>query len=138
MIVAVAARSAGAEPPFWGLHNCTNTPQQWSVLRAAAVVAVPLLLLPCRLLTASDLFCLANAVLTSCMLIRTFGTGSNSGMTWHYQLPMILYGVMNVTQLALLLLKPELYQRYRFQVGVLGGGVPNMGGCDSVGVSVGA
>lgn len=58
----------------------------------------------------------------SCMLIRTFGTGANSGMTWHYQLFMILYGVMNVTQLALLLLKPELYQRYRFQVGVLGGG----------------
>lgn len=79
---------------------------------------LPLLLLLCRLLKASDLFCLVNGVLTSCMLIRTFGTGANSGMAWHYQLFMILYGVMNVTQLALLLLKPELYQRYRFQVGV--------------------
>lgn len=53
------------------------------------------------------------------MLIRTFGTGANSGMSWHYQLPMILYGIMNVTQLGLLLLKPDLHQTYRFQVRVL-------------------
>ena len=82
------------------------------------MLPLPLLLLLCRLLKASDLFCLVNGVLMSCMLIRTFGTGANSGMTWHYQLFMILYGVVNVTQLALLLLKPELHQRYRFQVGV--------------------
>lgn len=70
----------------------------------------------CRVLRASDLFCVANAVLTSCMLIRTFGTGSNSGMTWHYQLPMLVYACMNVTQMALLLLQPEVYQKHRFQV----------------------
>jgi hypothetical protein len=70
-----------------------------------------------RLLKAFDLICLCNAVFTSFMLIRTFGTGANSGMSWHYQLPMILYGIMNVTQLGLLLLKPDLHQTYRFQVG---------------------
>lgn len=62
------------------------------------------------------MICLTNAVFTSLMLIRTFGTGNSSGMSWHYQLPMILYACMNVTQLSLLLLKPNLHQAYRFQV----------------------
>lgn len=75
-----------------------------------------------RLLKAFDLICLTNAVFTSFMLIRTFGTGANSGMSWHYQLPMLLYGVMNVTQLSLLLLKPNMHQAYRFQVGAAGKG----------------
>jgi hypothetical protein len=70
------------------------------------------------LLKTFDLICLSNAVVTSFMLIRTFGTGADSGMSWHYQLPMILYAMMNVTQLGLLLLKPDLHQAYRFQVGV--------------------
>lgn len=64
----------------------------------------------------SDLFCLSNAVFTSLMLIRTFGTGSQSGMSWHYQLPMVLYAFMNVTQLGVLLLAPQLFQQRRFQV----------------------
>jgi hypothetical protein len=35
------------------------------------------------------------------------------------QLPMVLYGCMNVAQLSLLVLRPQLYQTYRFQVGHL-------------------
>ena len=70
----------------------------------------------CRLLKAFDLICLTNAVFTSFMLVRTFGIGPHSGFSWHYQIPTILYGCMNVTQLALLLLQPNVHQAYRFQV----------------------
>lgn len=71
----------------------------------------------CRLLKAFDLICLTNALFTSYMLIRTFGIGAESGFSWHYQLPMLLYGCMNVTQMTVLLLKPDVHQAYRFQVG---------------------
>jgi hypothetical protein len=44
------------------------------------------------------------------MLLRTFGLGSSSGMSWHHLLPVATYFVLAILQLLALLLAPNFHQ----------------------------
>ncbi|WIA09637.1 hypothetical protein OEZ85_009025 [Tetradesmus obliquus] len=69
-----------------------------------------------RLLKAFDLICLCNNIFTYSMLLRTFGFGSSSGMSWHHLLPVATYFILAILQLLVLLLAPNLHQRHRLHV----------------------
>lgn len=67
-----------------------------------------------RLLRPLDFISLANSIVMSVMLIKMFG----SGMAWYDMYPAVLFAGMAVIQLGVMMFKPELHQRFRFQVGV--------------------
>ncbi|KAF6256283.1 hypothetical protein COO60DRAFT_132138 [Scenedesmus sp. NREL 46B-D3] len=72
-----------------------------------------------RLLKAFDLICLCNNIFTYSMLLRTFGFGSSSGMSWHHLLPVATYFILAILQLLVLLLAPHLHQRHRFRLTII-------------------
>lgn len=44
------------------------------------------------------------------MLIRTFGLGSSSGMSYHHLAPTLVYLTLAILQLGVLLLAPAVHQ----------------------------
>jgi hypothetical protein len=91
------------------LTRCSAYPPACTLLTPHCISLLLLSLLH-RLLKAFDLINLCNNIFTYSMLLRTFGFGSSSGMSWHHLLPVATYFILAILQLLVLLLAPNLHQ----------------------------
>jgi uncharacterized membrane protein len=89
-----------------------------ALAHAATAAAAAAAAFHARLLKAFDFICLCHNIFTYSMLLRTFGLGSSSGMSWHHLLPVATYFILAILQLLVLLLAPNLHQVQSLKAGI--------------------